>query len=207
MRHKVYLIASIIITTMLISCSLAIAQTYSGAGRKPPRQLSERQRLVIKEMVKYIPEGVDPMEIIAIGIVESNLTPRAVSHTGDYGVLQVNCRIHRKRLKREFGVVNCEKEMLWTPVNVKAGVRILLLFRKGYKQCRGKNAYACYNGGQGWKVRRDQCIEKNRCGAIEDKEFFDKCIRKCSRPARYQRAVLRALRFLKREHKRRPLPI
>jgi soluble lytic murein transglycosylase-like protein len=191
----------------MITCSLAYAQNYSGSGRKPPKKLSDRQRLVVKEIVKHIPDGVDPFEILAIGIVESNLTPRAVSHTGDYGVIQVNCRIHRKRLKREFGVVNCEKEMLHIPVNVKAGIRILLLFRNNYKQCRGRNAYACYNGGQGWKVRMNQCIEKNRCGAIEDKEFFDKCVRKCSRPARYQRAVLRAIRFLKREHKRKPLPI
>ena len=175
---------------VFLGYSKAQDQKYSGSGRKPPRSLSKRQISQLKKLLPLIPSSYDPYEIIAIGMVESGLTPIAVSHTGDYGLMQVNCRIHRKRLKAVFGFKNCEKDMLIVEKNMKASLHIIDLFRK-YERCRGSKVYACYNGGQGWRFNQDRCLkkcsEKSRC-------------RKCTGPARYADSVSRHVIFLKRKY-------
>lgn len=200
MKHRTTLLI-IIISVLFCFVGTAVAQTYSGSGRKPPRKLSDRQLQVISEMLPFIPKEVNPLEIIAIALVESRLTPKAVSHTGDYGLMQVNCRIHRKRLKKVFGLENCEKDMMSIENSVNAGVHILLLMRNKYKRCRGQKVYACYNGGPGWMRVKARCLEQ--CKLAENPEA--RC-KKCGRPARYSNSVKRNLRFLKREHSKKRLP-
>tara|TARA_B100000131_G_scaffold221323_1_gene212829 strand:- start:21485 stop:21964 length:480 start_codon:yes stop_codon:yes gene_type:complete len=157
---------------------------------------------VIAQMVPHIPEGVDPLEVIAIALVESRLTPTAISHTGDYGLMQVNCRIHRKRLKKVFGLKDCEKDMMSVENSVRAGVHIMQLMRKKYKRCRKQKVYACYNGGPSWEKVKARCLEK--CKLAENPEA--RC-KKCGRPARYSRSVKRNLRFLKRERSKNRLSL
>ena len=188
------LATNISLLTLLLSCSYTTevqANKYSGSGRKPPRQLSERQLEVTRQVIPLIPVEESAINVIALMMVESALTPTAVSHTGDYGIMQVNCRIWRDSLKEDLGIENCEEDLM-DPVNgVKAGVYVLNRFKK-YRQCRGHRVYACYNGGQGWKRRAEQCQ-----AACED----DACKRKCWRPARYGDSVRRHIRFLKRKYK------
>jgi len=164
---------------------------YSGSGRNPPKSLSERHISQIKRVLPLIPGEYDAYEIIGIGMVESGLTDRAISHTGDYGLMQVNCRIHRKRLKKVFGFNDCEKDMLVVENNMKASLLLISLFRKNYRQCRGTKVFACYNGGQGWKYVQNKCLDK--CGT-------DSQCRKCTRPARYSNSVKKHIRFLKRKY-------
>lgn len=167
-----------------------MAQTYSGSGRKPPRQLSERQLSVLREVVTMIPSSENRTELLALMMVESNLTPGAVSRTGDYGIMQVNCRIWRQRLKTELGIENCEEELMNPAVSIRAGVYVLNRFRR-YRRCRGSNVYACYNGGQNWRGRAEACQ-----AACQD----DTCRRRCWRPARYADSVRRHIRFLNRNY-------
>ena len=186
--------AAVILASTLLLTSPAMSQDakrYSGSGRKPPKSLSERHIKQIKELLPLIPSTFNPYEIVGIGMVESSLTPRAISHTGDYGLMQVNCRIHRKRLKTVFGFNDCEKDMLVVRNNMKASLLLIELFRKKYRQCRGSRVYSCYNGGQGWKVVQNRCLEK--CSS-------EKQCRKCTRPARYADSVKRHIRFLKRKY-------
>jgi hypothetical protein len=169
--------------------------SYSGSGRNPPKVLKDRQIVMLKKILAVLPEGEDPIEIIAIAMVESSLTAKAVSHTGDYGILQVNCRIHRKRLKKHFGIKKCETELLDIKKNVLASTHILGLFRSKYKQCRGEKAYACYNGGQGWRSNLKKCLQK--CEATMDPGVS---CRKCGRPQRYSNSVKKHKRFLKKKY-------
>lgn len=166
------------------------AQTYSGSGRRPPTQLSERQLSVLTEVVKMIPSSENRVNILALIMVESNLTPTAVSRTGDYGLMQVNCRIWRDALREDLGIENCEEDMMDMQTSIRSGVYVLNRFRR-YRRCRGANVYACYNGGQNWKGRATRCQE-----ACQD----DACRRRCWRPARYSDSVRRHIRFLNRKY-------
>ena len=183
----------IILLSVIAACSFVqnvAAQPYSGSGRNPPKQLSERQLSVLKEVVPLIPSSENKIELIALMMVESNLTPTAVSRTGDFGVTQVNCRIWRKRLKTELGIQDCEKELMKIDVAITAGVYVLNRFKR-FRRCRGSNVYACYNGGQNWKTRAEACQ-----AACQD----DTCKRKCWRPSRYANSVRKHIRFLKRKY-------
>ena len=185
---------SVLAILILIGPGYSYAQEikrYSGSGRKPPRTLSERHVNQIKALLPLIPSTFNPYEIVGIGMVESSLTPGAISHTGDYGLMQVNCRIHRKRLRTTFGFKDCEKDMLVVTNNMKASLLLIKLFREKYRQCRGSRVYACYNGGQGWKFVQNRCLKL--CST-------EKQCRKCTRPARYADSVKRHIRFLKRKY-------
>ena len=166
------------------------AQTYSGSGRKPPAILNEKQLSVLQEVVGMIPASENKTNILALIMVESNLTPAAVSRTGDYGLMQVNCRIWRAKLKKDLGIQDCEKEMMDMETSIRAGVYVLNKFRK-YRRCRGSKVYACYNGGQNWQGRAESCQ-----AACQD----DTCRRRCWRPARYADSVRRHIRFLDRKY-------
>jgi hypothetical protein len=178
----------IIVTVLSFICSYASA--YSSSGRNPPRKLSERQVKVLEKFIPLIPKEEDIFEIVAIAMVETNLSPKAVSHTGDYGVLQVNCRVHEKRLRKLFGFKDCKKDMLVMEKNVTASMFILSRFRR-YRWCRGSKVYSCYNGGQGWRVVMKKCLE-----TCEGK----RC-KSCNRPERYGKSVKKHIRFLKKKYK------
>lgn len=178
---------------LLFACSYTQevkAQTYSGSGRRPPSQLSERQLTVLSEVVDMIPSSENRTEILALIMVESNLTTTAVSRTGDYGIMQVNCRIWRDRLRTELGIQNCEQELMNPRTGIRAGVYVLNRFRR-YRRCQGSNVYACYNGGQSWRGRAERCQ-----AACQE----DACRRRCWRPARYADSVRRHVRFLTRKY-------
>lgn len=198
MKRRVFITTLSFVVFWSMSCVWAVPtqaneKKYSGSGRFPPKTLSERHKEQIKRILPLIPSKYDPYEILAIGMVESSLTDQAISHTGDYGLMQVNCRIHRKRLKEVFGYKDCEKDMLVLEKNMKASLLIIDLFRSRYRQCRGPKLYSCYNGGQGWKFVQKKCLEK--CEG-------EKECRKCTRPARYAKSVKRHIRFIKRKYKK-----
>ena len=194
-RPKIVVSVLILFSSLLFVLYSAHAQNYSGSGRRPPRQLSERQLQMLDRVKVLIPATENRFEILALIMVESNLTSTAISHTGDYGLMQVNCRIWRERLRAEFQIQNCEEELLDVPTNLRIGIYILNRFKR-YKQCRGSRVYACYNGGQSWRRRAERC--EASCGD-------DACKRRCWRPARYQDSVRRHIRFLRRNYSERIL--
>jgi len=110
---------------------------------------SKKKRYVQQIVRASHASGVDPVEALAISLTESNLNPKAYSHTHDAGLFQINCKWWYKKLgyssKKE-----CVRAMFDPAINIKAGLHVLSYFRKNFKQCRGSLAYRCYNGGQGW---------------------------------------------------------
>jgi len=178
---------------LLLAPSHTLASHISGGGRNPPKSLSEKQVIVLKKITSYLrvkyPKE-DPVEIVAIAMVETNLKEGLVSHTGDYGVLQVNCKIHAKRLAKELGLKNCRKDMFILEHNIDAAILILNRFRK-YRACRKTNLYSCYNGGQGWRIVSQKCRVQH---------CRNQDCRKCNRPARYASSAKKHIRFLKKKY-------
>ena len=184
-----YLLAAI----FLLAANNSLANQVSGGGRNPPKSLSTKQIDVLKRITSYLSlkhKKEDPIEIVAIAMVETNLKEGLISHTGDYGVLQVNCKVHKKKLAKVLGLKNCRKDMFILEHNIDAAVLILGLFRK-YRACRKTNLYSCYNGGQGWRVVAQKCRVQH-CGNQD--------CRRCNRPARYASSVKKHIRFLKRKY-------
>ena len=179
------------IASMMVTVAMAGKTKYSGSGRKPPRKLDKRQVTQIKAMLVLIPEQYDPYEIVAIGMVESNLTINAVSDTGDYGLMQVNCRIHKKQLRAIYGFKNCKKDMLIMTKSLIASLYVIDDFRKNHRRCRGTKVYACYNGGQGWRTRQRKCLKK--CTTKPE------CLR-CTRVSTYSKNVKRNILFLRNNY-------
>ena len=97
----------------------------------------------------------DPYELLAIAITESSLKPNAYSHTKDVGLFQVNCRWWYKKFKYK-SIKHCESALKDPNLNIQRGIYILNHFRNNYKQCKGNNAYRCYNGGQGWHKSKNK---------------------------------------------------
>ena len=189
------LIAILSFMFAFVSCVSVYAQParYSGSGRNPPRSLSEERLLVMDRIIGVLPEEEDPYEIIGLILVESMLTQNAISRTGDYGFMQINCRVWRDWLRTNMDIQNCEEEILHFPTNIEAGVRVLNIFKR-HRNCRGSNVYACYNGGPRWRSRAQR-----REAECED----DACRRRVWRPQRYQSSVLKHIRFLRRTYSER----
>jgi len=80
--------------------------------------------------------------------------------------------------------------MMEVSKNLLAAILVLKLYRKKYKQCRGDNIYACYNGGQGWGSVSRECLE----------ECSGPSCNACERPARYRDSVIRHIKFLKKKY-------
>jgi len=182
----------VVASTLLVPSHVSAAH-ISGGGRKPPKSLSIKQVDVINRITSYLKERhpkEDTIEIVAIAMVETNLKEGLISHTGDYGLLQVNCKVHKKKLAKRLGLKNCRKDMFILEHNVDAAVLILNLFRK-YRACRKSNLYSCYNGGQGWRVVGQKCRVEH-CGNRDCK--------RCNRPARYASSVRKHIRFLNKKY-------
>ena len=100
-------------------------------------------------------EGVDPVEIFAIAYIESRFDRKASSHTGDYGMMQVNCRVWWKHFQFA-SQKQCRRLMLHPELNIHYAIQIIKLYRKKYKQCIDQQIYYCYNGGPGWQRSKNR---------------------------------------------------
>ena len=171
---------------------MALLISQPSYSRSPPKKLtSDRERTAV-EIITYLKSKYpkeDPLLYVAVALVESSLKPTAVSHTGDYGVLQVNCRIHKKKLREILGIHNCKKEMLNIKKNVDASVLIFNRFKR-YKTCKKDYIFSCYNAGQGWRSIKKRCLSS--CSQ-------DSC-KKCNRPDRYRNTVKKFTKFLEKNY-------
>ena len=85
---------------------------------------------------------VNPNIIAAIIVHESGVRPRAVSKGGDYGLMQVRWRVHRKT----YSEIRQSAALLFEPsINIKIGTDIFARYYKQKKTLRG--ALIRYNGG------------------------------------------------------------
>jgi soluble lytic murein transglycosylase len=99
------------------------------------------ENIIAKQGAKY---GIPPALITAIIRQESNFHPRASSHAGAVGLMQVLPSIGR-RLSRSLGLGKLTRQQLFNPeVNLKLGVKFLATNLAKYN---GNIALAisCYN--------------------------------------------------------------
>jgi len=97
-------------------------------------------------------ENFDKVLMLTIAFKESSFYSNIVSHTGDYGLFQINAHWWYKKLgyktKKEFVKSNMNPR-----TNARHAVFILRDFYR-FKACQKNNIFACYNGGPGWKISK-----------------------------------------------------
>ena len=96
----------------------------------------------------------DPYFMVALAWVESRLKTGRISHTGDYGLFQINYNFWG----RKWGYKNRQKflvDMSSANHATVAAVVVLEEMRK-YKSCAGLNLPACYNGGPNWQNSKNK---------------------------------------------------
>ena len=92
---------------------------------------------------------VNPNIIAAIIVHESGVRPRAVSKGGDYGLMQVRWRVHRKT----YSEIRQSAAQLFEPsVNIRIGTDIFARYYKQKKTLRG--ALLRYSGGNNAYTRK-----------------------------------------------------
>jgi soluble lytic murein transglycosylase-like protein len=140
---------NLFVTTMLVFSFVA--------HHKDPYSLykAHKEKYAQEIIKKSIQNKVNPSEMLAIAVTESALNPKAYSHTKDVGLFQVNCKWWYKKFNYN-SIKSCERAMMNASVNIDAGIYILKYFRKNFKQCAGKFAYRCYNGGQRWQRSKNK---------------------------------------------------
>jgi hypothetical protein len=98
--------------------------------------------------------GEDPYFMVALAWVESRLQVGKISHTGDYGIFQINYRFWGKQWGYKSRT-KFLKDMSDTKHATVAATTVLKEMRK-YSACRGLNLPACYNGGPGWQKSKNK---------------------------------------------------
>ena len=105
---------------------------------------------------KSLDVGEDPYFMVALAWVESRVKTGKVSHTGDYGIFQINYRFWGKK----WGYTDRHKFLvdMSSPAHATVAAATVLKGMRKYKSCKGLNLPACYNGGPGWTKSKN--IEK-----------------------------------------------
>jgi hypothetical protein len=74
--------------------------------------------------------GEDPFIIAALIVVESTVKANARSKYGDYGLMQVRWKVHKKKLTQKYPNIKTEKDMYKPLENITAGTEIFSSYRK-----------------------------------------------------------------------------
>lgn len=91
--------------------------------------LAEEKSAIVDAIFDLSPEyGFKPAEILAMVEIESGGDPRAISKTGDFGLLQINLRYWQRELQLD------RDRILEIKYNLRAGLRIL---RRYYLEAGG----------------------------------------------------------------------
>ncbi len=103
---------------------------------------------------KSLDVGADPYFMVALSWVESRLKTGRVSHTGDYGLFQINYRFWGKKWdykdRKKFLVD------MSSAAHATVAAAVVLKEMRKYKACQGLNLPACYNGGPGWQKSKNK---------------------------------------------------
>ena len=141
----IYWKSEVCMFSYIILGSMLVGQFKDPYNLKNSHKTKYAQEIILQAQKN----NVVPSEALAIAQTESGFNPKAYSHTKDVGLFQINCKWWYKKFKYR-NIKSCEKDLLNPTKNIKAGLYVLTYFRKNFKQCKGKLAYRCYNGGQGW---------------------------------------------------------
>ena len=96
----------------------------------------------------------DPYVMVAVAWVESRLKTGRVSHTGDYGLFQINYRFWGKK----WGYKSRQKFLvdMSSAHHATVAAAVVLKEMRRYKSCSGLNLPACYNGGPNWQNSKNK---------------------------------------------------
>ncbi len=129
--------------TLLAACvaALALGGCTSGAvAGRTPHGADGRKRIKALVAHEALRLGVPVSLALAVAHAESNFDPRAESHKGARGVMQIMPATARG----EYGI---EADMLWHPrINVRLGLHFLKRLLRRYRG-RVDLALSYYNGG------------------------------------------------------------
>ncbi|MBQ6664109.1 MAG: transglycosylase SLT domain-containing protein [Synergistaceae bacterium] len=89
--------------------------------------------------------GVDSEVIAAIIVVESSAKSKAVSKGGDYGLMQVRWKVHKKDIQRKFPNIKTAEDLLKPYNNIMVGTGIFARYQSQKKTLR--EALIRYSGG------------------------------------------------------------
>jgi len=103
---------------------------------------------------KSINLGEDPYFMVATAWVESRLVTGKISHTGDYGLFQINYRFWGKK----WGYKDSNKFLvdMSSAAHATVAATTVLKEMRRYKACAGLNLPACYNGGPRWQKSKNK---------------------------------------------------
>ncbi len=119
-----------------------------------PSYFKEDQRVDASIIIDQVNKlGLDPHYFIAIAWVESRVNSNRVSHTGDYGIFQINYNFWGKK----WGYTSKKKFLvdMSSPGHGVVAAAVVLKEMKKYKACKGLNLAACYNGGPSWQKSKN----------------------------------------------------
>lgn len=107
---------------------------------------------IIINKAKEIQE--DPYFLVALAWVESRIKANRVSHTGDYGIFQINYRFWG----RKWGFKDKSKflKAMSDPAHGVIAAAVVLKEMRRYNSCKELNLPACYNGGPGWEKSKNK---------------------------------------------------
>lgn len=127
---------------LIMGAAAAIVVAPFTAAEASHRTTTKRERAAIKRLVAQEARryGLPVSLALAVAHVESNFNPRALSHAGARGVMQIMPATGRG----EYGV---DPDSLWDPqLNVRIGLHFLRRLIARYKG-RVDLALSYYNGG------------------------------------------------------------
>ncbi len=129
--------------TLLSACVAAVAQcgcTSSAFARRASGRSGDRRRFKALVAHESLSLGVPVSLGLAVAHAESNFDPRAESHKGARGIMQIMPATARG----EYGI---EPDLLWNPrINVRIGLHFLKRLLRRYRG-RVDLALSWYNGG------------------------------------------------------------
>ena len=126
-------------------CLIAMVAALNGCtgpavADKPRRRRGDKRRIQVLVAEEAVRMGVPVSLALAVAHAESNFNPRAESHKGARGVMQ----IMPLTAKGEYGI---DPDLLWDPrINVRVGLHFLKRLIRRYRG-RVDLALSYYNGG------------------------------------------------------------
>lgn len=107
---------------------LAIADAFGASnGKLSAKTKQDYARLVFEAANRF---GEEPFVIAALIIVESTVNAKARSN-GNYGLMQIRWKVHKKYISKKFPIIKTEKDLLKPRENIIAGTELFSRIRGG----------------------------------------------------------------------------
>tara|TARA_R110002126_G_scaffold291580_1_gene453928 strand:+ start:4609 stop:5094 length:486 start_codon:yes stop_codon:yes gene_type:complete len=120
----------------------------------PPYFDAEQELNAAAIIERSIATKEDPYFMVGLAWVESRLKTGRVSHTGDYGLFQINYNFWG----RKWGYKTHKKFLADMSNSAHATIAAVIVLNemRRYKSCSGLSLPACYNGGPRWQNSKNK---------------------------------------------------